>query len=391
MAIEKTTIRTVMPVDRIGSTPHVMIPATSSRASRLTFRTISSSNNRSTTDNPNQPPIVLDVGSTVLRVGYAGESRPQHLIEMEHAIFDSDYHLKADRTMAGSDGDTAEEIIKRKIRTKTESEWYLILSPLIEQMYDRLMCKPSTRRIVCLYSNQRYTSYSFRKALQQHMWNRGVPAMVEMDQLQCLPIAQGWKRGLVVQISREESVCIVSADGQLLSYTYQMVPYGYKTLLESRRTNDKTEYVFPKVSDDNAPMPLVSAILACLTSCPRDLRLHVVSNIVFCGDGVFLFPDLPRRTVKCVRHILQNNNVVFDDTSNNQEWKDDISEINFARVPIDVTSLRSLSSSISLVSCAPYRADWVCFAGASLWVAIWNKYSDVETPIPWNYNTSEKP
>jgi len=358
---------------------------TSNRFGRLTSSTISSSKTFRI-----EQPIILEIGSTVLRVGFAGSSRPQHVINMGNAIFDNNDDYLEDKSMRRSDG--TKEHNKRQSKTKTESEWYLILSPLIEQVFDRLMCKP--RRVVCLYSNKRYSPVPFQKALQQHLWNRRCPAMVELDQLQCLPIAQSWSRGLVVQISREEAVCICHADGQLLSYTYQMVPSsGYKKWLQPQITNGKTEYVLPHSKDNMnyddtfAMSSLVSAILACLLSCPRDLRLHVASNVVFCGDGVFLLPGLPRRIMKRVRDILQSNDVVDDDTRNDEG---NATNINFSSVPIDVTSLRPLASSISLISCAPYRPDFICFVGASLWAAIWNKYSDEETPIPWNYYNTSK-
>ena len=357
----------------------------STRVGRLTSSTVSSS--KAFRIEP--VPIILDIGSTNVRVGYAGNSRPQHLINMDNAIFENEYQYEVKSTKAS---DASKERNNKKSKTKTESEWYLILSPLIEQVFDGLMCKP--RRVVCLYSNKRYAPLSFQKAIQQHLWNRGVPAMVELDQLQCLPISQGWKRGLVVQISREEAVCICHADGQLLPYTYQMIPSGgYKNWLQPQTIDGKTEYVLPQrdskdnKNDDDASMSsLVSAILSCLQSCPRDLRLHVAKNVLFCGDGVFLLPDLPRRAMKRVRDILQNNK---HDKEGNDEYNSMVMDINFASVPINVTSLRPLASSLSLISCAPYRADWICWVGASLWASIWNKYSDEETPIPWKYYTLE--
>jgi len=58
----------------------------------------------------------------------------------------------------------------------------------------------------------------------------------------------------------------------------------------------------------------------------------------------------------------------------------------YSCVPLNLEDLQSLASSVSLTSCAPYRADWICWVGASLWAAVWNKYNDEETPIPWMFN-----
>jgi len=355
--------------------------ATSSRIGRLSSLTLSSSRFELV-------PIVLEISSTVIRAGFAGEkSRPQHILRIEGAIFDSHDHHEDSSTS------------KKMNKTKTESEWYLILSPLIEQVYDRLMCKPSTRRVVCLYSNQRYAPLPFRRALRQHLWNRGVPATVELDPLEVLPIAQGWTRGLAVNVTREEAYCVCLADGYTLPYTYQMVPSGgYKNWLRAQTKNGVTEYVLPeypkdtkdgKNDDDICLSSLVFAILACLKKCPLDLRLNVVSNVVFCGDGVLLLPDLPRRVMKRVRDILRSENNDVDETRNDKDANASLPTIpntTFASVPLDVAGLQALASSIALISCAPYRPDWICWVGASLWAAVWNKYNDEETPIPWIFN-----
>lgn len=353
----------------------------SSRIGRLSSLTLTSSKFEPV-------PIILEISSTVLRVGFAGEkSRPQHVILLEGPLFDSD-----DRP-----GESPSSTKRKVNKTKTESEWYLILSLLVEKVYERLMCKPSTRRVVCLYSNQRYTPPPFRRALRQHLWNRGVPAMVELDPIEVLPIIQGWTRGLAVNVTREEAYCICHADGHILPYTYQMVPSGgYKNWLCPETDNGVTKYVFPPFSEDmnddskdQSISSLVGAILGCLEKCPCDVRLDVVSNVVFCGDGVHLLPDLPRRVMKRFREILQSNNERGDEMQNDKEATaalETLTQNDFGSVPLDVGNLQSLVSKVALQSCSPYRADWICWSGASLWAAIWNKYNDDETPIPWMLN-----
>ena len=345
--------------------------ATSSRVGRLSSLALSTSRFE-------PAPIILEISSTVIRVGFAGEKpEPKHVILIEGTIFDP------------QDDDS-----KKMNKTKTESEWYLVLSPLIEQVYDRLMCKPSTRRVVCLYSNQRYTPLPFRRALKQHLWNRGVPATVELDPLEVLPIAQGWTRGLAVNVSREEAYCVCLADGYTLPYTYQMVPSGgYKNWLRPQTKNGVTDYVLPEdpktaMSDNEKSVTsLVVAVLACLQKCPIDLRSTVVSNVVFCGDGVLLLPDLPRTVMKRVRDILQSKNKEDNDDDETRNDKDAstsaISNTIYGSAPLNVADLQALAPSVALTSCAPYRADWICWAGASLWASVWNKYNDEETPIPW--------
>lgn len=350
---------------------------TSSRIGRLSTLSLSSTRFEPV-------PIILEISSTVIRVGFAGEkSQPKHVIRIDGTIFETDSRSQDESTAT-----------RKKSKTKTESEWYMILSPLIEQVYDRLMCKPSTRRVVCLYSNQRYAPLPFRRALRQHLWNRGVPATVELDPLEVLPIAQGWTRGLAINITREEAYCVCLADGYTLPFTYQMVPSGgYKNWLRPQTKNGVTEYVLPEkpkdgISDNDPSISsLVVAVLACLQKCPVDLRLNVVSNVVFCGDGVLLLPDLSRRVMKRVRDILQNaNNKDSDETRNDKDARASVPSIpsaTFGSAPLNVTNLQPLASSVALTSCEPYRPDWICWVGASLWAAVWNKYNDEETPIPW--------
>jgi hypothetical protein len=336
----------------------------------------SRSNTRSFNIEP--PPIIMEIGSTIVRVGYAEQSRPQHLIAMENPLFD----------------DTNRD--QNSNLSKSESEWYLLLAPLLEQVYDRLMCRPSSRRVVCVYKP--YAPSAFQKALTQHMWNQGVPAQVHVDCLQVLPLAQGWKRGLIVHVSREEAFCVCYADGYVTPNTYQMVPTGYKQLLKEtvELSSGKAIDSLPQspldleavmnetLLNEHNPNSLVVAILMCLQACPRDLRAQVVSNFIVCGDGVALLPDLSRLVAKRVEQMLDQPNIeqrTYATPPTNVALLD--RDPVFTMVPIDITSLQPLAARLTLLSCAPYRADWISWVGASLWAATWNKYDEDETPIPW--------
>lgn len=336
------------------------------------------------------------------RVGYAEQFQPQHLIRVEDPFFDVRPPAPSTDNPGGGDANSS------KSTTKTESEWYLILAPLIEQVYDRLMCKPSTRRVVCLYQ-RRHCPHAFQAALDQHLWNRGVPALARLDTLQVVPVAQGWRRGLVVQVSREETACVCHADGYALPFTHQIVPTGYGDLLlplvveETTPRTRATVLPSPEAAslriaealrngrDD--PHSPVAAILACLQECPIDLRSHVASNMVFCGDGVALLPDLPRAVVRAVQQILEGTaakeapGVGGDDEVDDDRQHGGAGAL-LTKVPLNVAGLRPLASKVALTSCAPHRPDWIAWVGASLWAATWNKYDDDETPIPWEANPS---
>ena len=326
-------------------------PAMASAAPRVTVRRSTRYTSRSNvrkTFNIERPPIILEVSSTVIRVGYAEQCKPQHILQVE-AIVNAN---------------------------KTESQWYASLSPLVQRVYDRLMCDPTTRRVVILHKH--FAPKAWLVALKQILWNKGVPAVACFSSLEVVPIAQGWKRGLIVQISREEAVCVCHSDGHVLPFTYQSVPCGYKQLLpdESRISVEWTKEMDQRLLDENDPNSLVLALLKCLEECPRDIRPYVVSNIVFCGDGMALLPDLSRRVGRRLQKVLEGNQEPLklgetDDTSV------------MTVVPANVTALKPLAVRLAITSCAPHRPDWISWIGSSLWAAIWNKYDAEATRVKW--------
>jgi hypothetical protein len=308
-----------------------------------------------------RPPIILEVGSSVLRVGYAEQFKPQHIIPFTPV--DSSKFL-------------------------TESQWYSILSPLINQLYDRLMVKPTSRRVICVHSE--YPQKSWEAALKQIFWNRGVPALTFVSSMEMVPVAQGWKRGLVVKVSREEAVCVAHVDGHMLSYTYQSVPCGYKSVVEDdsiihTNWNDKMDHLW---LDEQNPNSLVVALLKCLEACPRDVRRYVISNIVFSGDALVLVPDVGRRVTKRLKSIMEGNSIRLEDSSEQPREEGDDPAL-LTVVPIRMSSLKSLADQLSVNTCAPHRADLISWVGASLWAAVWHKYDDDETRISWVFPPTE--
>merc|ERR1719223_1815315 len=69
------------------------------------------------------------------------------------------------------------------------------------------------------------------RALKQLLWSKGVPAVTVWSNLEVLPVAQGWKRGLIVRVGEDETACVCHSDGHVLPYTYHSVPVGYGRLL----------------------------------------------------------------------------------------------------------------------------------------------------------------
>jgi hypothetical protein len=302
-------------------------------------------------------PIILELDSRVLRVGYAEQTKPQHTLLLKDFVLNQNL---------------------------TESQWYNLLSPILGKAYDRLMCNPTTRRVVCLLP---YLAPSnMITALKQLLWNKGVPAIVVWSNLEILPVAQGWKRGLIVHVSRNETVSVCHADGHVLPFTYQNVPVGYDKLFSEDKDKVSTAFT-PEMEqlllNENNPNSAVVAVLKTLEECPRDIRPFCASNIVFCGEGVALFPDIARRVVQRVKAILEGNQTPLDLVTNDDDAL-------MTTVPVNTKALLPLASKINLNSTQPYRPDWISWVGASLWAAVWNKYDDEESLIPWIFAPTEK-
>jgi Actin len=349
-------------------------------------------------------PLIVEFGTTIIRAGHADQFQPQHLIPLSKPLFDN--------SSANINNN------------KTESQWYVTLSPIIELIYDRLMVKPSSRYVVCV--TQSYVvPTSFINALQQHLWNRHVPGMVLLNTLQVGPPSVfGIKRSLMVQIHRYETVCGCHSDGYVLPFTYQSIPIGYEDMLRacsdrSASSNATTAATATATSapstepqlkipssynddttgdggssssldkllvDINNPNSIIMAILLSLQECPRDVRSHVVSNIIFSGEGVTLLPDVPRRVTKQLQHVLESGGDQPQQPTATTTTTSTISSLPLLGIiPVDFKSLRPLASRVALLSCAPYRPDIVAWVGASLYATTWMKYDDDESPIPWVY------
>ena len=301
------------------------------------------------TFNVSRAPIVLELDSSALRVGFAEQFQPQHVLS-----HDLEWN-----------------------QNRTESQWYNILSPWIQKAYDRLMCNPTTRRVVCLLPH--FAPQSLEAALKQLLWNRGVPALVLWSNLELLPVSQGWKRGLIVHVSKEEAVCVCHSDGHVLHFTYESVPCGYNSLLHDTSSTLDSAWngrMDQLLLNENDPKSLVVALLKSLEACPRDIRPAVISNIVFCGEGLVLLPDLGRRVVQRVKEILEGNPTPLDLLSEEE------SNV-LTTVPMDIPTLKPIASKIAIKSCSPYRPDFIAWVGSSLWAAVWNKYDDDESRIQW--------
>lgn len=156
--------------------------------------------------NVGRPPIVLEWGSTVIRVGYAEQFQPQHIIPLPldpFAKLEAYKKKKPHPAWIGED----------------ESRVYNVVSPIIRQVFDRLMVDPTTRRVLVVACP--FPLKTWEVAVKESLWNLGVPGVVFLNCLEVVPVVHGWKRGLVVNVGKDESHFLAYVDGHPLPFTYQ--------------------------------------------------------------------------------------------------------------------------------------------------------------------------
>jgi len=137
------------------------------------------------------------------------------------------------------------------------------------------------------------------------------------------------------------------------------------------------------LDEQHNPNSFVTAVLKCLDSCPRDIRYDVVHNIVFCGDGLMVMPDLGRRVAQRLEQILEGNQPALEATSTEED------PALMTAVPVSLQTLKTLASLLRMISCAPYRPDMISWAASSLWAATWNRYDNAESRIAWKMAPQE--
>ena len=371
-----------------------------------------------------RPPVVMEWGCTLLRIGYAEQNqhRPQHTIVLRQPLPSLD---------------------------SQEQEWYSFVAPLLQTAWDRLMLSSflasssssssssgntntNARRVVCVHSP--YLPRAWERAITQALWNLQVPSIALVHNVETVPIALGWKRGMVVHVGMDEAQCLAHVDGHPLRYTYQgkntavcvqvvppfstlptpcsaflagcigfvcqqkAMPCGYQKAVSSSNTIEPswTNAMNDLWLEEKNPRGLVWGILQCLRQCPLEVRKDVVSNLVFCGDALLLVPGLPYRTSQRLQKLLssqeeeeQQQQQQQADPPNDPATDGDEEEENNAgqltRVAMDWKQLQPLASHVQATSTYPQPPELVAWVGASLWATVWHRHDDDDSFVQWTY------
>jgi hypothetical protein len=149
---------------------------------------------------------VLEWGLRVIRVGYAEQYQPQHIIPLPLDPFTKLESYKKKKLYVAWIGED-------------ESRLYNVVSPIIRQVFDRLMVDPTTRRVLVVASP--FPLKAWEVAVKESLWNLGCPGVAFLNCLEVVPLVHGWKRGLVVNVGNKESHFLAYVDGHTLPFTYQ--------------------------------------------------------------------------------------------------------------------------------------------------------------------------
>jgi actin-related protein len=129
--------------------------------------------------------------------------------------------------------------------------------------------------------------------------------------------------------------------------------------------------------DESNPESIILAVVKCLELSSMEVRKDVISNLVFCGDGMVLVPDLARRVVERLRNIL-------DQTAEPLEGPTTTTS-DLTLVQPSIHTLTPLFSAIRAVSTLPHRPDMVSWIGASLWSTVRHRYDDEDVYVDWTF------
>jgi hypothetical protein len=291
-----------------------------------------------------RPPVVLEWGSWMLRVGTTEEHLPKHMVPYE---------------------------LPDKL-PQTAEEWYYTIIPLVNQCWDRLLLSNNTsRRVVVLHPPM--MPRAWEAALTQAMWNLGVPALVFLSILDTPPLALEWQRGMIVHVGKTEAHCLAHADGHALQNTLQIVACGYQAAVSdaSKVEPSWTSQMDQVWLNEKNPNSLLLAIAKGLEACPTQVRKDIAENIVFCGETIMIVPELPSKVCHRLKNILQGDALELEHASE------------LTLLPLEWKKLQPLQPTPRTTG--PYRADMVSWIGASLWATVWNRHDEDDQHVPWTY------
>mmetsp|Transcript_6523 Transcript_6523/g.14308 ORF Transcript_6523/g.14308 Transcript_6523/m.14308 type:complete len:420 (-) Transcript_6523:26-1285(-) len=277
-------------------------------------------------------PVVIEFGSSYIRIGLSGEAVPRHIIPTPSQL----------ATLPNSN----------TLQIETETEWDGILYPLLSNISTDLLLLKNLKARPVIIVEPIVSPTAFRNAICKSLldWLSApsvtfVPGAASV----ALPYGLGLGQGVVVDVGRVEGrVMIVAGEnGRPLIDTFRACPCGVEqfayNFMEIHNTNSSSktcdissvedailllekyfvsgdgELVLPSSGqkiqingkmvetslndtyfDVANPESLLRCLLSVVSSCPIDLRRDVLGNVIFIGGTVEFISNFERRMLKAV-------------------------------------------------------------------------------------------
>lgn len=336
-----------------------------------------------TTSSRHTSPIIVELGSSSIKVGIAGEAQPRCIFQSNSVVesnlskgsysssFIATPPLPYSSIIHHHDTSVKNEVPDTSNAQNEINQYHHHLSPFFHSLFTyRLHLKPKSRRVIVLMPIHYPQSYmvSIQSILLDELKIPALKFVHGSGLYTTIPYALGKNIGLVIDFGLAECQMGGFFNRDVLNDTITNAPVGKQTLIQLvcndlvaiKKDTEKgdeqiakewnMENITPIIEDilmknqsglhrghsdiihngmpledvtaitkeyiedlyfniDN-PHSLIYTFLVCLLKCPIDLRLGIVQNVCFIGDGISFVPDLEYRFLSSIQRLFERTDAV---------------------------------------------------------------------------------
>ncbi len=359
------------------------------------------------------PCLLFEFGAAYLRVGIAGECKPRHVFVLPRTHQSTSALSSSSSSSSSSywsslpplpgrilnrhhhnDNDMHMDMDMDMDRDSVPGYGYKDLGPWLSHLYNTLLIKPRSRRVIILFtlpSQSQQTSRDKNMTMTYHppelrqtlqsclLHDLNVPGIIFTHTHTCIPYAIGCKTGMIVDVGCIEGRVVCYFNGEICEETLQIVPVGYESLVQKisqwlleedvdikigtkdeimcRIANGRDAHVKQIIHEiyyGGSQESLIYAFLNSLLQCPIDIRKEVVSNVVFVGGGVAGIPNFEQRFMKFMQEDLFTK---CQEEETEVEVEADARKVSRKRAPYTINNnlLKRFTSLVPVINGAPMR------------------------------------
>lgn len=291
------------------------------------------------------PPLLLEITERFVRVGYAGQAQPKHLVPLAPRSFGLE---------------------------TTAAQYYHYYRPVLQNVLSFVSQGLKERKVLVITDFGLRILKTVEEALERillHDINAAAVAFVAS--LEMAGFSLRLPDSLVVYFARSEAHCVAFSANQVLEYTYQCCRTTTRT--HGTTTTKTLQAERNKVLDNICDPGIVMCILKCLEACPRSVRKAIIANIVVAGD---VFDT--RTSVLIARQVRA---VLRGDELQSQPQEGPYEEF-LTSTPVNLNELSQLSENVGLVKTV-LRPDLLAWIGANVWAAYWHSVDSEAACFQW--------